>query len=73
MDEEYIVYDFRELKYQANPDLVIEACLNAEDPASSLLLTIAALDVCGYSDMAARVWKSCPMYGIDFDSVDLEI
>lgn len=67
--EEYIEFDFRELKYQQNPGLIIEACLHADDPLKTLLEMIMTLDMCGYQETAHKVWMLCPKYGIDIESV----
>ena len=71
MPDEYIRFDFRELKYQQHPSLIIEACLLADNPTESLLVTIAALDVCGYADTAYKVWMLCPRYGISFEHIEI--
>jgi hypothetical protein len=64
--------DFMSLKYQAQPHLVIEECLKADDPSEEVAFAMFALSALGHMPLAERVMNLCPRYGIIVDLIETE-
>lgn len=61
-----------ELKYQTNPDLIIQECLEADDPTEEIKHSMMALATFGLSSTAVRLERLLPKYGIELDWIVME-
>jgi hypothetical protein len=59
------------LKYQKNPGLIIEECLETDDPVDEILHSAMALGTFGFRELAGELLELAPKYGLDLDLIDI--
>lgn len=68
-----VLTDLTQLKYQANPKLIIEECMRHDDPIEEIKDCLMALKVFGLEDLSAKVIGSLNQYGLKLDNLIYEI
>jgi len=59
------------LKYQKNPGLIIEECLETRNPVEEVLQSAMALGAFGFRELAVDMLDLAPKYGLDLDLIDV--
>lgn len=59
------------LKYQKNPGLIIEECLEKDDPVNEILQSAMALGIFGFRELAGELLELAPRYGLNLDLIEV--